>query len=211
MSIGQVIDIAKNKNILKMLMSSATYDGTFKAIKDYIQPILSVILFSAGAATIWNLSSDNTLKVYLGVLYGIFYILSSIASRQVYKLSQKLGQKDAFEYTYILMGLLLLVLSIAIKYNQIIPIMLIYMLIYLLGNVRRNFFLEFAADHMAKEQRVTILSIRSQLKVIVMMILSPIFGFIADHYSISTLYVVIGLGLCVLHFILKIRPDKIEQ
>lgn len=202
--LSQLKSITKDKNIIKIIISSATYDGIFKSIKDFIQPILGMIILSAGAATIASLDSEQSLKIYLGVLYAIFYILSSFASKHVYKLSLRLGEKKAFEVTYLLMSVLLIILSFSIKKYHVIIIMFLYMLVYLLGNARTPLFLELAAGHMKKEERVTILSIKSQLKVIFMMIITPAFGWIADKYSISMLFLIIGILTFLLYFILKI-------
>ena len=203
--LSQLKSITKDKNIIKIIISSATYDGIYKSIKDFIQPILGMIILSAGVATIASLDSEESLKVYLGILYAIFYVLSSVASKQVYKLSLRLGEKKAFEGTYLIMSVLLIVLSFSIKKHDVIVIMFLYMLVYLLGNARTPLFLELAAGRMKKEERVTILSIKSQLKVIFMMIVTPAFGWIAEEYSISMLFLIIGILTFILYFVLKIE------
>ena len=83
--------IFKNEMLVKVLISSSLYDGIFKTIKDYIQPILQTTILLMGASYIANLDSDSQTKVILGITYGIFYIFSSMASRNIYRLNKYLG------------------------------------------------------------------------------------------------------------------------
>ncbi len=129
-SIKQLKNVGQNKTLQKVLVSSATYDGVFKAIKDYIQPILNTLLLAAGIGAFMSLDGDQSLKVYLGIIYGVFYIFSSFASKNVYKLTKKLSSHRVFEVFFDVMGLLLLLLSFALRHAYM-WIAIFYLLCYL--------------------------------------------------------------------------------
>jgi dTDP-4-amino-4,6-dideoxygalactose transaminase len=63
---------------------------------------------------------------------------------------------------------------------------------------RRPVFVDVCSDHMSKDQRATVLSIESQLRSFLMIIMAPLFGFIADTFSISSLF--LGIGIIILIF-----------
>jgi MFS family permease len=205
-SVKHLKGIMRDKNINKILISSAIFDSTFKSIKDYIQPILSTILISSAAGFFLNLSSEDRLTVYLGITYGTFYIFSSIASRHVYRLNQIVPSCKTMQYTFDALAMLLLFLTIAIYKEQAFLIVLLFFFAYIIKDIRRPLFVDVIGDHMAKEQRVTVLSVDSQLRAILTVLLAPTFGFIADRLSISSLFLLVSIIILIGNRYLKI-PD----
>ena len=204
-SIMQLKSIMHNRQILKIVFSGSSYDGVFKTIKDYIQPILSVIILSAGVGTIASFDQDQSLKVYLGLLYGLFYIVSSYASKNVFRATTKFGQVKVFETMYDLMGILLIVLAISVGNEFLYITMIVYFILYFMSDARRPTFLEVSSDHMDKSQRVTVLSIESQIRAFFMMIFAPLFGFIAEAYSLSILFMIVGIMLLIANRFLSLK------
>ena len=194
----QIKSVSSSGKIKKIIMSAATYDGIFKTIKDYIQPILSVLIITAGVGSIFGLNGDDSLKAYLGIIYGIFYIFSSLVSRNIYRVTAKFNSYLVFDKLFDLMGVLLIILSIALKEEFLFIAIIIYFLLYLMKDGRRPVFVDVCSDHMSKDQRATVLSIESQLRAFLMIIMAPLFGFIADTFSISSLF--LGIGVLILIF-----------
>jgi len=54
---------------------------------------------------------------------------------------------------------------------------------------------------MKKNERATMLSIESQLRALLMIVFAPLCGFIADSFSIGTLFVVLSLLYFVFYII----------
>jgi len=189
----QVSNIMKHNDQLSLLMSSATFDSVFKSMKDYIQPILGLFILSTGIGVFGHLNKTQSLNLYLGSLYALFYIFSSIGTRNVFRLTNKFGSIKVFEKSFDLMGVFLIVLGILVKEKLIFLTMMVYLALYVLMNLRRPTFVDVISDYMIKEERVTVLSVESQLKALLTIFIAPIFGFIADKLSISVLFVFIGL------------------
>ncbi|MCK4980106.1 MAG: hypothetical protein KAS62_06905, partial [Candidatus Delongbacteria bacterium] len=60
---------------------------------------------------------------------------------------------------------------------------------------------------MEKDQRATVLSVENQLTAIFTIIFAPLFGFIADNYSFTVLFVIIGILAFIMNFIARV-PEK---
>jgi len=207
-SVKQLKSVINNTTLKKILFSSATYDGAFKAIKDYIQPILSTLLLTTGTGVILGLDADDSLKVYLGVIYGIFYIFSSIASKNVYKLTHRFSAPKVFKHSFDMLGILLLILSMAIRSQYILLAILIFFVIYIMKDARRPVFVDVCSDYMSKDQRATVLSIESQIRALLLVIVAPLLGLIADKFSIQTMFLCVGIALIVTNRLFNIKDVK---
>ncbi len=211
LSITQLKSVFKNKTLNKVIISASSYDGIFKTIKDYIQPILSMLLLAAGAGILFDLDADQSLKIYLGVIYGIFYIFSSLVSKNIYRATRKWNAVVVFERLYDVMGILLIVLAIAVSQKYLYLAITVYFVLYLLMDARRPVFVDVSSDYMDREHRATVLSIESQFKALFMVVFSPLFGWIADQFSISILFVGIGIFLLILNRFLSLGNIKLKS
>ena len=62
---------------------------------------------------------------------------------------------------------------------------------------------------MRKEDRVTVLSLENQIKALLIAVFAPLFGFLADTYSISILFVIIGFLCLAVNFYIKFKERKL--
>lgn len=189
--------ILSQKNLRRVIISAASYDGIFKSMKDYIQPILSTIILAAGVGSLMDLNGDESLKVYLGALYGIFYIFSALVSRNIYRLTAYVEVQNIFRRMYDLMGVLLMVLAYTIYKDMLVLTMVVYFVLYLMMDARRPVYVDVTSDLMEKSQRVTVLSIESQMKAILMVVFAPLFGWVAHYYSMPKLFLGLGVVMVV--------------
>ena len=72
--------------------------------------------------------------------------------------------------------------------------------------MRRPIAVDFLGDIMSKDQRATILSVEALLKSILVIIFAPLFGYIAENYSIADLFLWLGISILLLNFFL-LRGD----
>ncbi len=200
--------IAQNISIRKIVASGASYHAVFKTIKDYIQPILSTMLIISGVGLIIGLNQNESLKIYLGIIYGIFYIFSSVVSKNIYRVSNKYGDNKVFYRLYDLMAILLLILAFTIKHNLLLLTVLLYFVLYLIQDARRPVFVEVLSSHMKKTQRVTVLSIESQVRALLIIIFGPLFGYIAEIFSLSGLFLTIGITLLMANRFWELKPQE---
>ena len=190
---GSLKNIIHNKEEIKLMLSSSSFDAIFKSIKDYIQPILQAALLASPLLLFKSLSIDDSLETTLAIIYGFFYIFSAIGSRNVYRLTDKKPARLLMNRFYDLFALAFLILAICIRQDFIFPIILIYFFLFILKDVRRPLFVDVIGDTMQKNERVTVLSVESQFKALFTALFAPLFGFIADQFSIPLLFFLIAL------------------
>lgn len=211
LSVRQIKDIFKNRQLNRIVLSGASFDAVFKGVKDYIQPLLSLLILGAGAGSVFNLEGEQGLKVLLGILYGVFYIFSSFVSKNIYKFTIKWRASVVFYHLYDLMGVLLIVLALVVSQKLLVLAILIYFGLYLLKDARRPVFVDVSSDYMARSQRATVLSIESQFKALFMVVLAPLFGWIADQFSLSILFLGIGVLLLVVNRGFSFGGDRRDE
>ncbi|WP_066496053.1 MFS transporter [Abyssisolibacter fermentans] len=210
-SIRHIKSIASNKLLEKILISSSLYDGIFKTIKDYIQPILKATIIAVTVSSLQGINADSKVKIYLGVIYGIFYIFSSVASKNVYRLNRVFDSGKWMSIFFDIMAILSIALFIAIKNNVTIIVIAIFFLLYILKDARRPLFVDVCGDYMNKTERATVLSVDSQLRALFTIIFAPVFGFIADNYSLEVLFLIIGVFIIIANRFLYISKDRLEE
>lgn len=192
-SAGQLKTVFRNRLLTKILISSALYDGIFKTIKDYIQPILKATILASAVVGLHRFNSDDKVKIYLGIVYGVIYIFSAVASKNVYRLNKYQSSGKLLSSTFDAAGILALLLYISIRNNITTAVIILYFILYVLKDARKPIVVDVCGDHMNKHERATVMSIESQLTSLFTIVLAPLFGFIGDKLSIAVLFLIIGL------------------
>lgn len=203
-SVTQLRKIFSNHSLKKVIISSSLFDGIFKILKDYIQPILKNIILISGVYTASSINADARLKIILGMLYGVIYIFSSVVSRNVYRLNFKMKSSQLMDISFDIFSILFLVLFFAVKYESLLLVIPLYFIIYFLKDGRRPLAVDVFGDRMRKTERATVLSVESQARSLFMIVLAPAFGYIADVFGISKLFFMVGLFLLVLNRFLRV-------
>jgi MFS family permease len=207
-SVVQLRTVFKNRLLTKVLISSSLYDGIFKTIKDYIQPILKAAILASAASSLAGFIGDNKVKVYLGVVYGIIYIFSASASKNAYKLNNFQSSAKLMSTSFDIAGIIAVLLFFSIKNNLILVVIVLYFVLYVLKDTRKTIVVDVCGDHMSKNERATVMSIDSQLTSLFTIILAPLFGWIADTFSIHWLFLIIGILSISVNRLLDITKDK---
>ncbi len=178
------IGIFKSKGILKALLNSAIYDGTFKTVKDYLQPILKQ--YALMIPIFLSIERDKRVSVVVGFVYFVLFLLTSISSRNSDKISRKMSSlPKAINLAYIT-GLILIALTgFVIKIDLYIVGILIFILYYMLENIKRPMNLGYLSELISSRVMASGLSGESQLKTVVVAVLSPVMGFFADRIGVG--------------------------
>jgi MFS family permease len=185
--------LKQNHQLRGLLLSSSSFDAFFRTIKDYVQPLL-LILF------VGSIQDEATMqvKVTLGVLYGVMNLASAFASRNVYRLTEKSSPLAWMNHLFDVFGALVGLIALGIWIKQPVLVMIAFFLLFVMKDMRRPLFVSAAGDLIPKKQRATILSIESQLRAFMLILLAPVFGFFAEQFSLSLLF--LGLGIVILLF-----------
>ena len=186
-----------DRKLRKGLMSNSTYDGIFKSLKDYIQPIMKlfiVVLLIDLAIPSSPQQEEFYLTLILGLMYSLFYLLSSFSSKNAYFVLKRVkSSKFAMDTLFFIFAILILLEAFLIWFQIPLFIIILYLIIYVIYNLRRPIGIDYLGDVMKKEQRATILSVEALLRSFLIIIFAPLFGFIAEVFSIGVLF----LGLAI--------------
>jgi predicted MFS family arabinose efflux permease len=199
LSWSSIKSIFSQTKLVKVIMNSSSYDALFKTIKDYIQPILILLIAS---------ESDQTIKIYLGVIYGVFFIFSAIASRNVHHLKQYTDSAHLMDIMFYVQTLALFMIAMSITFTNHIFTILLFFVLYTFKDMRRPLFLDVSSDHMAKKERATALSVESQMRSLLIIIMAPLFGLFSDTIGLS--FAFIGMACLSMIFSLGLRLKKID-
>ncbi|MEA3422756.1 MAG: MFS transporter [Bacillota bacterium] len=191
--------IFKQKFLLKIILSSSSYDALFKTIKDYIQPILLILLVT---------NSDTRIKVYLGIIYGVFYIFSSFASKNVFRIVNKIPSINLMNSSYFVQGIGMLSIAMTIYFKWPLLSVIIFFVLYVLKDARRPVFVDLSSDHMKKSERATVLSVESQFRSIIIIIIAPLFGYLSDALGLDFAFISFGFLTIALNVILHLRNSN---
>lgn len=206
-SIKQLKKIFTDKSLRKVVVSSSLFDAIFKVLKDYIQPILKDIILVSGIYIVASMEAATQLKIILGIIYGVIYIFSSWISRNVYRLNLKFNSDKLMDISFDIFGIIFFIMFFAVKTKTMLAVILLYFFLYLLKDGRRPLVVDVFGDCMKKNERATVLSIDSQLSSLFMIVLAPLFGYIADRFGIAILFFVIGLSILVLNRFLRVKTS----
>jgi len=203
----QIKSIFNNLRLNLIIINSSVYNSIYSGIKDYIQPVIvGFILLHIGEVA---LGVDELTKITLGLLYGLFSIGSVIASRYSYKLNNYYSSEKIMKSTFIIFAFFLFIVAAGIRYDLPIMVISIYFFIYISKDLRKIHLVEFAGNNMAKEERATVMSYNNQLKSTLLIVISPILGFIADTWGISSMFIIVGTFLLVIYILFKNFESKI--
>ncbi|MBU4562041.1 hypothetical protein KKB17_01360, partial [bacterium] len=206
-SIKQLKNIFANRSLRKVVVSSSLFDAIFKVLKDYIQPILKDIILVSGIYVIASMEAATQLKIILGLIYGVMYIFSSWVSRNVYRLNLKFNSDKLMDISFDILGIVFFIMFFAVKTKIILAVIILYFFLYLLKDGRRPLVVDVFGDYMKRDERATVMSIESQVGSFFMIVLAPLFGYIADRFGIAMLFLVIGLSILVLNRFLRVEKN----
>jgi len=190
-------------HVLKIISSAAMHSAYLRAVKDYIQPLMVHVV--ALIPVLISIEQDKKNGLFIGLMYFIIYLLTSIASMNAHKAITK--QKRNIMLITLLTGFSAGVLSGIFYINQWWIISLIaFVLIFLNENIRKPILTGFVADHVDNKILTSVISAESLLKTIITAGLALLFGFVADGYGIGwSLMVISGLLIVVSVLVQNIR------
>jgi hypothetical protein len=126
-------------------------------------------------------------------VYFILNLFGAFASRNVYRLKKNKKANFLLNVFYLLLGIELLILAIGSK--QYLIVFAGFLLLYIIQNARKPIYMDEIGTLMNKSQRATILSIASQLRSLLLIILAPLVGWIADTWGIPIVMYVLAVIL----------------
>ncbi|MDA1073802.1 MAG: MFS transporter [Proteobacteria bacterium] len=167
----------------RLMFESMSFEGYFKASKDYLQPILkiaaiplAVVLFSD-----LDLSEVQASVILIGPVYFLLFLGSAVASRQAHRLVKLAGGEEAATRLMWLILAGLFVVLLPALYLGLQTLAIVALVGYhFLQNVWRPVYVGRIDSHGEEDKGATLLSIQSQAQSLATMIFAPLLGLAID-------------------------------
>jgi MFS family permease len=207
-TVHSFLSLFKDKRALKAILNSSGFSGLFKASKDYLQPILEN--FALMMPIFLLLEDKRRSALVIGIVYFIIYLFTSFAARGAADFSKRFSSLGrAINLTFLAGAGLLLLAGLAIWQEIIWLAIVIFLLFYLLQNVRRPMNVSFISDRISNRVMASGLSVESQFTTLLTAIFAPILGGLADRFGIGVALMVLAAGVFFM-FVLA-RVDEASE
>lgn len=201
----------KLTELRKGIINSGVYDGFFKVLKDYLQPILKAEILSISLFSFIT-SQEKRLSIFLGFSYAVIYLLSSFASRKAFKIMDKFKDLiSALNKMYLITTLFIFLIALTINSSYSLVIILLFIAYYIIRSIRRPIMLDYIANIIEEKERATMLSIESQFRTIFIIFTAPAVGFIVDLWGLKSMFFIVFLIMLLVMSLIKISTFNGES
>ena len=193
---------------LRAILNGSGFSGLFKATKDYLQPILES--FALALPLFLALSDKRRSALVIGLVYFVIYIFTSYASRSAAGFSQRFRSlARAINLTFLAGSGLLFIAGLATWQNVAWLAVLVYLLFYVIHNLRRPMNVAFISDQISNRVMASGLSVESQFITLLTAIFAPILGALADQLGVGTALMILAAGVLFLFLIVRVDEKPV--
>ena len=146
----------------------------------------------------------------IGLVYFVIYLFTSYASRSAAGFSQRfrsLGR--AINLTFLAGAAFLFVAGLATWSNMAWLAILVFLLFYVLHNLRRPMNVSFISDKISNRVMASGLSVESQFTTLLTAIFAPILGWCADLFGVGTALMILAAGVLLLFIIVRVDEKPV--
>ncbi len=202
--------IFRNSQFRRGILNSSVYDGLFKSVKDYLQPVLSS--FALSLPILIAVNDAQRTSVVVAIIYFLIYLFSSYASRNADRLRIFFAGNDrAINYSFIIGMILTGLTGLFFHFGITILSIVIFILLFALENARRPMNVSYISETIPAALMATGLSVESQLKTAVIAILAPIIGFLADRLGVGIALSSVTLIILAMFPFISVRKTTLEE
>lgn len=202
-------DALRNRPLRRLLAESMTFEGTFKVVKGYLQPLLESLALAL--PFLLDLGDRRRTAVLVGAVYVVLHVLGSQASRGADGVARRAGS-SARAAGWLWAGNLAVFAAMAAGLAAGWPAVAAagFVALAVLQDTWRPLMITRIDDHAPPERQATILSIESQAQSLFSAAAAPVLGVAVDALSGDARFLpVAGLGILASGAILLVRRRRI--
>ena len=170
-------------SLRRLLIESTLQKGTYKTVKDYLQPLLQQTALLLPFLV--ELEDAARAAVLVGAVYFGLYLLSAVSSRQAHRLRDAAGGSSrASRAIWIVSGTAYLSLIAVLAAGGHILAIGLFVLLAMLQNLWLPIFLERIDEASEADLGATVLSVDSQSRSVYVMLFAPVLGWAVDRYGL---------------------------
>ena len=197
----------RNLQVLKAITNMSAFSGYYKAVKDYLQPVIQAFALSVPVL----LAMDNRRKeaVIIGVIYFLLYFATSFASRNSGKVADRFYRLTRPINLTLLIGLSAgALIGVFYRLDWLLISVLLLCFIYILENLRRPMAISYVTEKLNQNILASVLSAESQANTAFAAVIAILFGLFADNFGIEISFIVISLLLLLITPLFLLRSAK---
>lgn len=190
-------DALKNRPLRGLLVESAGFEGTYKVVKGYLQPLLESM--AVALPVLVGFGDRRRTAVVIGSVYVVLHLLGSRASRAAHRVETRAGSADRAAGRLWLSYLVVFAAMVA-GLGAGWPVVAVagFVVLAVIQDTWRPILISRIDAHAPGERQATVLSIESQAQSIFSAALAPLVGIAVDALSGDVRFLpVAGLGLAV--------------
>jgi MFS family permease len=171
--------IHRETRLRRLILESMTYEGTFKAGKDYLQPIVGQAALALPVLV--ALENESRTALLIGMVYFVVNLVSAYGSRKSHLLVARFGSEDGgirFVWHNTFWTYLTLVPLLYFGFELVAVVA--FLGLYLLQNLFRPMQVSRFDAYSDETRGATILSVESQAKTLATMLIAPALGAVVD-------------------------------
>lgn len=196
----------RNTGILRAILTQAVYTGYYKAVKDYLQPVIKT--FALSLPFLVYLETRQRSALMVGIVFSLIYLLTAYMARHSGRFAERFVSLAKPLNVTMLAGLMLGLLSgLLFHYAWFLGAVLCYTGIYLVENLRKPIGISIVAERLEKDVLATALSAESQAETIFAALIAPALGFLADRWGVGVALMAVS-GILILLMPLYNAGDK---
>ena len=173
----------RRPGLRRLILESMGFEGVFRAVKDYLQPVLALAAIAAASRFSLSdgLSEVQQSALLVGPVYLVLHLLSSVASRNAHRIAHRAGgEVNAARWMWGASIVIFAVVFVAGFSNLSALLIVAFVTLYVLQDSWRPVLISRFDEHSTEEQGATVLSIESQARRFATMVLAPLMGLAID-------------------------------
>jgi len=211
-SFGQVLkefwQVIKSWKNLKQLTNLSLLESYFKALKDYIQPLIKQLALTLPFVWLATMSDKQKITIWIGIVYFIVYLLTAYASRRSSYLLKIKNDLVFWINNLLILCLILGFTSGLLEFFHFnLWAVIIFILIFIVHNFRKPLSVAYLNKIFRTEIFASGVSTQNQLKTIFTAIISLFIGILADYLSVSLAIVVVSVILLIFSLFVSIKTN----
>lgn len=172
----------KTRSLRAILIESMGFEGIFKIVKDYAQPLLEVAALSIPIMI--GIENRQRTAILVGTVYFLMHLASSRAAKNAYKLSSLVrGDGSAARLIWLIALLAYSIMTFGIGNGISMVAIVAFVGLAIIQDAWRPILISRVAAVADSDRLATILSTESQAKSLFAAIVAPILGIVADAGS----------------------------
>ena len=178
-----ILACVKNGGLRRLIVEAMGFQGVFKAVQTYLQPILkaAAVVVMARFVVTSDLNEPQQAALLVGPVYFVLHVLSAVASRQSHQLIRpNRGEEPTARWLWTMNLLVFAALVPAAYYDQHALLIAGFIFLFVLQNLWRPLYVSRFAQESGDASAATLLSIESQARSAATMIVAPILGYAVD-------------------------------